>query len=68
MSKHKELVLSVLSKIEIKIATNYWSELGYWARFIMPGIALAVLIYLGYKEFALFGFENKKEAGIKKGG
>ena len=66
MSKHKELVLSVFSKIEIKSTTNYWSELGDWARFIILGIALAVLIYLGYRGFALFGFGNNKEAGIKK--
>jgi hypothetical protein len=34
---------------------RYWSELADWARFIILGIALAVLIYLGYKKF------NKKE-------
>ncbi|MBI2656630.1 hypothetical protein HYX03_02740 [Candidatus Woesearchaeota archaeon] len=36
--------------------TNYWSELADWARFIILGIALAVLIYLGYKGFSMFGF------------
>ena len=30
---------------------NYWSELGDIARFIILGIALGVLIYLGYKKF-----------------
>ena len=40
---------------------NYWSELADWARFIILGIALAVLIYLGYKGFSLFGFGKKKE-------
>ena len=41
--------------------TNYWSELADWARFIILGIALAVLIYLGYKGFSLFGFGRKKD-------
>ena len=36
--------------------TNYWSELADYARFIILGIALAVLIYLGYKGFSMFGF------------
>lgn len=40
--------------------TNYWSELADWARFIILGIALAVLIYLGYKGFSLFGFGKKE--------
>ena len=40
--------------------TNYWSELADWARFIILGIALAVLIYLGYKGFSLLGFGKKK--------
>ena len=44
--------------------TNYWSELADWARFIILGIALAVLIYLGYRGFSLFGFGRKEE--IKK--
>ena len=43
---------------------NYWSELADWARFIILGIALAVLIFLGYKGFSLFGFGKKEE--IKK--
>ena len=30
---------------------RYWSELADWARFIIIGIALGVLIYLGYKKF-----------------
>lgn len=30
---------------------NYWSELADWARFIILGVALAVLIYLGYRKF-----------------
>lgn len=38
---------------------NYWSELADWARFIILGIALAVLIYLGYKGFSVFGFGGK---------
>ncbi len=42
--------------------TNYWSELADWARFIILGIALAVLIFLGYKGFSLFGFGRKEEA------
>lgn len=33
---------------------NYWSELADWARFIILGITLAVLIYLGYKGFSIF--------------
>ena len=41
--------------------TNYWSELADWARFIILGIALAVLIYLGYKGFSMFGFGRKEE-------
>ena len=44
--------------------TNYWSELADWARFIILGIALVVLIFLGYKGFSLFGFGRKEE--IKK--
>ena len=44
---------------------NYWSELADWARFIILGIALAVLIYLGYKGFSVLGFGKKEE--IKKG-
>ena len=44
--------------------TNYWSELADWARFIILGIALAVLIYLGYKGFSILGFGKKEE--IKK--
>lgn len=40
---------------------NYWSELADWARFIILGIALAVLIYLGYKGFKIFGFGKKEE-------
>jgi len=39
---------------------NYWSELADWARFIILGIALAVLIYLGYRGFTIFGFGKKK--------
>lgn len=47
--------------------TNYWSELADWARFIILGIALAVLIYLGYKGFSMFGFGRKEESKeIKK--
>ncbi|MBI4451795.1 hypothetical protein HY637_00050 [Candidatus Woesearchaeota archaeon] len=45
---------------------NYWSELADWARFIILGITLAVLIYLGYKGFAVFGF-GKKGANKDKG-
>ena len=45
---------------------NYWSELAVWARFIILGIALAVLIYLGYKGFSVFGFQ-KKEINKAKG-
>lgn len=41
--------------------TSYWSELADWARFIILGIALAVLIYMGYKGFSIFGFGSKKE-------
>ena len=44
--------------------TSYWSELADWARFIILGIALAVLIYLGYKGFSILGFGKKEE--IKK--
>ena len=40
--------------------TNYWSELADWARFIVLGIALAVLIYLGYRGFSMFGFGHEK--------
>lgn len=40
---------------------NYWSELADWARFIILGIALAVLIYLGYKGFSILGFGKKEE-------
>lgn len=40
--------------------TSYWSELADWARFIILGIALAVLIYLGYRGFSAFGFGKKK--------
>jgi len=39
---------------------NYWSELADWARFIILGIALAVLIYLGYKGFSILGFGKKE--------
>ena len=45
-------------------AITYWSELADWARFIILGIALVVLIFLGYKGFSLFGFGKKEE--IKK--
>lgn len=44
---------------------NYWSELADWARFIILGIALAVLIYLGYRGFSVLGF-GKKEQEVKK--
>ena len=44
---------------------NYWSELADWARFIILGIALIVLIYLGYKGFSVLGF-GKKEQEVKK--
>lgn len=40
--------------------TNYWSELADWSRFIILGIALAVLIYLGYKGFSILGFGRKE--------
>ena len=40
--------------------TNYWSELADYARFIILGIALAVLIYLGYKGFSVLGFGKKE--------
>lgn len=40
--------------------TNYWSELADGARFIILGIALAVLIYLGYKGFSILGFGKKE--------
>src|SRR3989338_7080135 len=46
--------------------TNYWSELADWARFIILGIALAVLIYLGYKCFSVLGFGGKKNKEKKK--
>jgi len=46
--------------------TNYWSELADWARFIILGIALAVLIYLGYKGFSMFGFGGKESKETKK--
>ncbi|MBI2652801.1 hypothetical protein HYX00_05020 [Candidatus Woesearchaeota archaeon] len=39
---------------------NYWSELADWARFVILGIALAILIYLGYKGFSIFGFGKKE--------
>lgn len=39
---------------------NYWSELADWARFIILGITLAVLIYLGYKGFSVLGFGKKE--------
>ena len=29
---------------------SYWSELADWARFIILGIALGILIWLGYKK------------------
>ena len=45
--------------------TNYWSELGDLARFIILGIALAVLIYLGYNGFSFLGF-GKEEEKVKK--
>lgn len=41
--------------------TNYWSELADWARFIILGIALVVLIYLGYRGFSILGFGKKEE-------
>jgi len=28
----------------------YWSELADWARFIILGITLAILIWIGYKK------------------
>lgn len=40
--------------------TNYWSELADWSRFVILGIALAVLIYLGYKGFSILGFGRKE--------
>ncbi len=40
--------------------TNYWSELADWARFIILGIALIVLIYLGYKGFSILSFGKKE--------
>ena len=46
--------------------TNYWSELADWARFIVLGVALAVLIYLGYKGFTLFGFGKEKSSSKPK--
>ena len=46
---------------------NYWSELADWARFIILGIALAVLIYLGYKGFSVLGFGRKEEIKKAKG-
>ena len=46
--------------------TNYWSELADWARFIILGIALAVLIYLGYKGFSVLGFGGKESKDKKK--
>ena len=46
--------------------TNYWSELADWARFIILGIALAVLIYLGYKGFSVLGFGGKNSKEVKK--
>ena len=46
---------------------NYWSELADWARFIILGIALAVLIYLGYKGFSVLGFGKKEEIKKAKG-
>lgn len=46
--------------------TNYWSELADWARFIILGIALAVLIYLGYKGFSILGFGKKVEEKAKR--
>jgi len=46
---------------------NYWSELADWARFIILGIALAVLIYLGYKGFSVFGIGRKEEIKKAKG-
>ena len=46
--------------------TNYWSELADWARFIILGIALAVLIYLGYKGFSVLGFGGKDSKKVKK--
>ena len=45
---------------------NYWSELADWARFIILGIALIVLIYLGYKGFSVLGFGKKKSKEVKK--
>ena len=45
--------------------TNYWSELGDLARFVILGIALIVLIYLGYKGFSFLGF-GKEETRSKK--
>lgn len=46
---------------------NYWSELADWARFIILGIALIVLIYLGYKGFSVFGFGRKGETKKARG-
>ncbi len=47
--------------------TSYWSELADWARFIILGIALAVLIYIGYKGFSILGFGRKEEPNkVKK--
>ncbi len=40
--------------------TSYWSELADWARFIILGTALIVLIYIGYKGFTILGVVKKK--------
>ena len=39
---------------------RYWSELADWARFIIIGIALVVLIYLGYRLFGKSGAKKKR--------
>jgi len=44
---------------------NYWSELADWARFIILGIALAVLIYLGYKKFGKSSQQKKGQNNQK---
>ena len=43
---------------------NYWSELADWARFIILGIALVVLIYLGYRLFGRRSPEGRKRRTI----
>ncbi len=44
---------------------NYWSELADWARFVILGIALVVLIYLGYRGFSILGFGQTKKSRKK---